>query len=179
MNEPTDTGPIETKPDRRVVVGFDRSSASHAAIDFAFREAASRSATLQVIHAWDDHSVVTAAYVPDNELDRLRRRVHQQLTADLRPHARAFPDVAVTLTLVHGAPDRALLDAAVGAELLVVGSRGHSGLATLILGSTSTTVLQHARCPVVVVRDDVRDAEESLAAPSADAAPPDLDMTGS
>ena len=173
MNESAHPG-----PEPRVVVGFDHTAASHAAVDFAFREAAMRAATVHVIHAWDYDSVVTAAYVPDDELDRLRRRVHQQLATALRPHARAFPAVAVTLTLVHGAPDRALLDASIGAELLVVGSRGRGELATLLLGSTSATLLHHAHCPVAIVRDDGRRARSSSAGRLADGSAADLNLIG-
>jgi nucleotide-binding universal stress UspA family protein len=45
-----------------------------------------------------------------------------------------------------------LLDASAGASLLVVGSRGHGGFAEALLGSVSQHCVQHAPCPVVVVR---------------------------
>ena len=47
-----------------------------------------------------------------------------------------------------------LLDAAAGAEMLVVGSRGHGGFVGLLLGSVSAACAEHARCPVLVVHDD-------------------------
>nr|WP_255548523.1 MULTISPECIES: universal stress protein [unclassified Cryobacterium] len=49
-------------------------------------------------------------------------------------------------------PAAALLDAAVGADLVIVGSRGHGGFAGLLLGSVSTHVAHHAPCPVLIVR---------------------------
>jgi nucleotide-binding universal stress UspA family protein len=50
-----------------------------------------------------------------------------------------------------GHPAKVLLDAANGAELLVVGSRGHGTFAGILLGSVSQHCVQHAPCPVVVV----------------------------
>lgn len=54
--------------------------------------------------------------------------------------------------VVEGHPAEALLDAADGADLLVVGSRGRGGFASALLGSVSQHVTHHARCPVVVIR---------------------------
>jgi nucleotide-binding universal stress UspA family protein len=67
------------------------------------------------------------------------------------------PDEPVTIksTVVEGNPARALLDASAGAELLVVGSRGHGGFAEALLGSVDQHCVHHATCPVVVIRDAV------------------------
>jgi nucleotide-binding universal stress UspA family protein len=54
---------------------------------------------------------------------------------------------------LEGSPSRALLSFVQPADLLVVGSRGRGGVSSLLLGSTSTTVAEQARCPVVVVRE--------------------------
>jgi nucleotide-binding universal stress UspA family protein len=45
-----------------------------------------------------------------------------------------------------------LLDAAAGANLLVVGSSGHGGFTEALLGSVSQHCVQHAPCPGVVIR---------------------------
>ena len=45
-----------------------------------------------------------------------------------------------------------LVDEADGADLLVVGSRGHGGFAGLLLGSVSQQCAHHAPCPVVIIR---------------------------
>jgi nucleotide-binding universal stress UspA family protein len=52
---------------------------------------------------------------------------------------------------VMGHPAQVLADAAVGAQLLVVGSRGHGTFAGMLPGSASQHCVQHASCPVVVV----------------------------
>jgi nucleotide-binding universal stress UspA family protein len=54
--------------------------------------------------------------------------------------------------VTEGNPAQVLLDAARGADLLVVGSRGHGGFAEALLGSVSQHCVHHARCPVVVIR---------------------------
>jgi len=58
---------------------------------------------------------------------------------------------SVTVTAVNGFPAKTLIDASENSDLLVVGSRGSGGFGTLILGSISSQVVHHARCPVVVV----------------------------
>jgi nucleotide-binding universal stress UspA family protein len=70
----------------------------------------------------------------------------------LAPWATRHPQVPVTRVVVRERPGDALVAAGVGAELLVVGSRGRGGFADLLLGSVSRDVLQHATCPVAVVR---------------------------
>jgi nucleotide-binding universal stress UspA family protein len=60
--------------------------------------------------------------------------------------------VAVLAQVIEGHPAEALVRAAAGAELLVVGSRGHGTFASIMLGSVSQHCVQHATCPVVVVR---------------------------
>ena len=59
----------------------------------------------------------------------------------------------VTLTVTEGHPGMVLSTASRGAELLVVGSRGHGAFAGMLLGSVSEYCAAHAACPVVVVRD--------------------------
>jgi nucleotide-binding universal stress UspA family protein len=58
----------------------------------------------------------------------------------------------VSSTVVQGYPAKALLDAAAGADLLVVGNRGHSEFTEMLLGSVSQHVVTHATCPVLVIR---------------------------
>ncbi len=69
----------------------------------------------------------------------------------------------VSARLIHGHPRPALIDASEGADMLVVGRRGHGGFVGLLLGSVSSACVAHARCPVLVVHgaeDAVKDAPD-------------------
>jgi nucleotide-binding universal stress UspA family protein len=67
--------------------------------------------------------------------------------------------VTIISRVAGGGAARALLDASAGADLLVVGSRGHGGLAGALLGSVSLHCVLHAGCPVIVMRDSVTGPE--------------------
>jgi nucleotide-binding universal stress UspA family protein len=55
-------------------------------------------------------------------------------------------------SVIEGHAAEVLVDASAGADLLVVGSRGHGGFVDALLGSVSTYCVQHAQCPVTVIR---------------------------
>jgi nucleotide-binding universal stress UspA family protein len=65
--------------------------------------------------------------------------------------ARMGREVVVSVRAVVGGPAEQLLNAAIGADMLVVGSRGRGGFAQLLLGSVSSQVVHHAVCPTAVV----------------------------
>ncbi|MCZ3386442.1 MAG: universal stress protein [Actinomycetia bacterium] len=138
----------------RVVVGIDGSELSVDATRLAFEEASLRRVGLTLLHAWNAPSYDTAGVVmPDTLLleaahsDELRAMA--ETVAGL---AATYPDVEVNQLLRQGRPAKVLADASRGATLVVVGSRGHGGFASMLLGSTSRSLLHHARCPVLVVR---------------------------
>ncbi|MCO1595815.1 universal stress protein [Micromonospora sp. RHAY321] len=130
-------------PGGPVAVGVDGSEPSLVALGFAAERAAQRRVPLRVLHAWTQ-GPGGAAGVPDE-----RAAVEQAL----EPWRRTFPELAVTVDLVAGSPAATLVDASQQAALVVVGSRGRGGLAGMLLGSVSQQVIQHAHCPVAVVRE--------------------------
>ena len=76
-----------------------------------------------------------------------------------------YPDLAVNQRLDKDTdPAKALVEAAAGARLLVIGSRGRGGFSRLLLGSTAHAVLHHAKGPVLISRRNhtVQDARENL-----------------
>jgi nucleotide-binding universal stress UspA family protein len=77
------------------------------------------------------------------------REACEQAAAEVRRRA---PDLTLTSETVEQSPGPALVAAAKGAELLVVGSRGRGGFQGLLIGSVSQHCARHAECSVVIVR---------------------------
>ncbi|MEU7925297.1 universal stress protein [Micromonospora sp. NPDC049801] len=126
-----------------VTVGVDASEPSLVALGFAAERATQRRVPLRVLHAWTP-GPGGAAGTPDE-----RAAVEEAV----EPWRRTFPELEVTVDLVGGSPAATLIEASRSAQLVVVGSRGRGGLAGMLLGSVSQQVIQHAGCPVAVVRE--------------------------
>ncbi|KAA5838070.1 universal stress protein [Saccharopolyspora hirsuta] len=141
---PTDAGPV--------VVGVDGSPCARSALEFAFSAAAQLGADLVVLQAWHEENLLYTPLSPNfrDEVDDTVRRILSRETADLR---QAHPDVVVHEVAQRGHPVAALTDAARDARLLVVGHRGGGGFDGLFLGSVAAGVLNHAQCPVAVIRN--------------------------
>lgn len=143
-----------------IVVGVDGSHEAEAALQAAFAEAALRRSPLQVVHCWQDPT--TDLYTTDGdhpvslpEFDESAWRAFaaKSLEESLAEARRSHPEVTVQADVDWRRPTVALLDRAKGAQLLVVGSRGRGAFKGLVMGSTSRVMIQHAPCPVLVVRD--------------------------
>lgn len=140
-----------------IVVGIDHSAGAKAALRFALEEARLRQATLRVVHAWQYGYIGAAGlegFLPaaEGELEDFRQGAAAALDETLREVVGDQDDVAIERRVDQGAPAAVLVEESQGAELLVVGSRGHGGFAQLLLGSVSQQCAQHASCPVVIIR---------------------------
>lgn len=141
---------VDTTAPKRIVVGVDGSDCSLAALGWAARLGVATGATIDAVTAWHYPTYMMGGvddYRPDRDAERI--------VADAV--ALAFgSDIPFGLTQrsEQGMPARVLLGAARGAEMLIVGSRGHGGFAGLLLGSVSSQCAEHARCPVLVVHSD-------------------------
>jgi len=138
----------------RIVVGVDGSASSRAALGWAVRQAALTGASVDAVHAWRDPVSYAYGYgysmaVPVPDIEKLEGQVLDEAIAEAADLA---PGVEIRPLLVKDNPAQALLDAAKGAGLLVVGSRGHGGFAEALLGSVGQHCVHHADCPVVVIR---------------------------
>jgi nucleotide-binding universal stress UspA family protein len=140
-----------------IVVGVDNSAGAKAAIAFAHQEARLRGSTLRAVHAWQFGYVGYTGFegaVPamGGEIHELRAAAAAALDATVREAIPDVSDVKIEQRVVEGTPGAALVDESHNADLLVVGSRGHGGFASLLLGSVSQQCAHHAACPVVIVR---------------------------
>ena len=144
----------------RIVVGVDGSDGARSALAWALGEAGRRGADLVVLSAFPVDFYWTDAYLLDpRRLDAVRADTETRTRA-LVDATRREPAVAgvtgagtvpVQVVIVAGAAAEHLVNAAEDADLLVVGSRGRSGVRSTLLGSVALHCTTHARCPVVVV----------------------------
>jgi nucleotide-binding universal stress UspA family protein len=140
-------------PRRGVVVGIDGSSASEAAIGYAFETAAETGEPLTAILAWHDPTRTGAGTMMPVTYDpaEVVKRERVVLADALSGWQQKFPDVEVEEKVVLGHPVPVLVSQSRDARLLVVGCRGRGALRSLVLGSVSHGVLHHATGPVAVV----------------------------
>ena len=146
-----------------IVVGVDGSDGAASALRWAAAEGRIRRWPVKAVLAWgflDQHHTIAGerfdpGYSPDDAKEALD----------------AYVDAAVGATeaasmerhIISDLPARGLIEAASGAELLLVGARGLGGFRGLLLGSVSQRCLHEARCPVAVIRSD--EAEQDPDAP--------------
>jgi nucleotide-binding universal stress UspA family protein len=149
-----------------VVVGVDGSDGSLRAVEWAAQEAGRRKSPLRIVTvaAMPPRMQTEAPPLPGeptNVADELRGFSARALGAATTRAEEVAPGLLIDTDMLTGAPDEAITDSGSGAQLLVVGARGMSGFAALILGSVSRYVAAHAPCPAIVVRTDVpADANE-------------------
>ena len=141
-----------------ILVGVDGSDHSHRALGWAMRQAVQQHDPLTVLAVrpdpvrpatgiyWGVHS-----YPEDgHNLDAVRKAVQEIVDEVAAEIGERPPEISVNVA--SGDPAEELIKASQDADMLVVGSRGNGGFATLLMGSVSSKVTHHADCPVVVIR---------------------------
>lgn len=135
----------------RIVVGIDGSPASIEALDWAGRQATLTHSALEMITTWEWPTTYGwAMYFPEgyNPSDGMTE-ILSKAADDLRAK---YPDIDVSFRVVQGHPAPTLVEASKGADLLVVGCRGHGEFAGMLIGSVSEFCATNAACPVLVHR---------------------------
>lgn len=133
-----------------VVVGVDGSEASLDALRWAYRQAQLTGAHLRAVMSWDVPA--TVYWYPFPEGMDFQTATEEALEKALHGTLGDNPAVPITSVVVEGHPALVLIEEAEGADLLVVGSRGHGEFSGMLLGSVSEHCVTQANCPVVVVR---------------------------
>jgi nucleotide-binding universal stress UspA family protein len=138
------------EPEHRIVVGVDGSTSSRAALAWAVGQARLTGAVVEAITACE----YLNAYgypLPVRGVDifELATKAVKDAIAEIPAHTDA---AAIRYRVLEGHAARVLVDASAGADLLVIGSRGHGGFVEALLGSTGEPCVHRATCPVVVIR---------------------------
>lgn len=137
------------KSGRRVVVGVDGSAPSKAALRWAIRYASLTDGVVEAVIAWDYPANYEWAPVIDGE--GFHDAAATLIEKAVRETTEGDTSVKLMTTVAQGHPAQVLLDEARGADILVVGNRGHGAFTSALIGSTSERCVRHALCPVVVV----------------------------
>jgi nucleotide-binding universal stress UspA family protein len=136
--------------ERRIVVGVDGSPPSDRALAWAVAEARRSGAPLHLVSAW--MFPMALGYAFTSTVKEVRQNAQDVIDRAMAKVDELAPGVTVTGETTEQTPGPALVAAAKGADMLVVGSRGLGGFEGLLIGSVSQYCTRHATCSVVVVR---------------------------
>lgn len=148
-----------------IVVGVDGSPSSTEAVAWAARQAALDHRPLTLLHAYH---LENAAWVAQAGLDQsvILESLKESGTTVLGRARRAAhalaPDIEVDEYIVRADPRDALGLASRSAALVVVGSRGHGRVASMLLGSVGLSLARHSVCPVVVLRPHLTETRHGV-----------------
>jgi nucleotide-binding universal stress UspA family protein len=145
-----------------IIVGYDGSEGSTAALQWAAQAAQQRGRTLEIVTTWSmpaaDLGIGASATLQQDLVDELRKEA--QTTNDEALKIVADMGVNATGEVIVGRPASALVNRSEDADMVVVGSHGAGGLTGFLLGSVSRQVATHASCPTVVVRPPAADGKD-------------------
>jgi nucleotide-binding universal stress UspA family protein len=145
----------------RIVVGVDGSDGSKAALEWALREGSARGATVEAVMCWSVGGLSRVGRLGGRAAGQDAMAVLDRLLHEFDA-LRAEMSIDVKPIVVEGHPVRVLPEAAVGAKLLVVGSRGYGAFVGSVLGSVSLAVASRAPCAVAVVPDPAQSRQRSM-----------------
>ena len=144
---------------RTVVAGLDGSPESRAAVEWAAREAELHGLPLKIVHAWEPvpDPIAQAPLVGGETLQHWSEKIPRETGEGVELR---HPGLEVVTEQACGQPADVLTDSAKDAELLVLGSRGLSGVGGFMIGSVGLSVIAHTERPVVLVRAGEQDSDE-------------------
>jgi nucleotide-binding universal stress UspA family protein len=141
----------------RIVVGVDGSPSSRTALRWAIRQANFTNGAVDAVLAWQIPMVLQGygmapIYVEEDGSfeENAKKTIETVINEEVEP----ADSERVRSLVINGHPAEVLLAVAIGADLLVVGSRGHGEFAQALLGSVSQNCVHHASCPVLIMRGE-------------------------
>lgn len=139
-----------------VVVAVDGSDASKNAVRWAANTAMKRGIPLRLASSYTMPQFLYAeGMVPPKELfEDLQAETLEKIEEARALAHEVAPEIKIGHTVAEGSPIDMLLEMSHGVTMIVMGSRGMGGLSGMVTGSVSASVVSHANCPVVVVRED-------------------------
>jgi len=132
----------------RIVVGVDGSEHSNVALKWALAEARVHSGMVTAVLAWQMPFLSFPGGFDRDELDQAYKNFLNETVSAIAP----APAVPLETLIAEGDPTESLVEASKGANLLVMGTRGRSPFAGLLLGAVSQAVAASAHCPVVLIK---------------------------
>ncbi|WP_448852573.1 universal stress protein [Corynebacterium sp. 335C] len=150
-----------------IVCAVDGSDAAKVAVRWAANTAVKRGVPLRLVSSYSMPQFLYAeGMVPPQELyDDLEAETMEKIEEAKKVAVDFMPDVEVSHQIEEGSPIDMLLDLSEQCDMIVMGSRGLGGLSGMVMGSVSAAVVSHAKCPVVVVREDNNVTEETKYGP--------------
>ncbi len=145
----------------RILVGVDGSESSIDAVHRAVELSAESDAPVVGITTWE-YPIALDAYYPMVDDWSPRANADRVLAAAMQAAFPGSPPARFTGVVLEGPAARVLIEESKNAAMLVLGSRGHGGIAGLLLGSVSTACAEHAHCPVLIMHRP-RPGSESFA----------------
>ena len=146
---------------RILLVPVDFSAASFKALDFAVELAKPFGASVELLHVLDPMYAPGQFNAP--KLRQLRREAGEDAKRRLAKVARRDPNGRLRHAVLNGVPYSVIVEKAarIKASMIVMGSRGRTGLGRFLVGSVAEKVIRHAQCPVLIVRDEAGNAKSS------------------
>jgi len=136
-----------------VVVGVDGSDGSVAALSWAGRYGAATGAVVWALHIWHYPTAagLPPGVTPESVTDEVKASQRKELDEAIGK-ANLDPAALVESKIGYGHPAQVLIEESKNVDLVVVGHRGRGGFTGMLTGSVSVQLVNHAACPVVVVR---------------------------
>ncbi|HSA42035.1 MAG TPA: universal stress protein, partial [Mycobacterium sp.] len=145
-----------SESNRAVLVGVDGSPSARVAVDWAARYAKLHGRPLRLVSVLSPPVMMAwpEAPLPDGYLQWQEEQGRETLDDAEATAAEAAPDITVTSELISGPTLSTMIELSKESAIVVVGCRGRGAVARGLLGSVSSSLVRHAKCPVAVIHDE-------------------------